>query len=287
MDTKEILEFILKNADISYDSVESPYESIKLQLRYYGEDVPKSPRFLYDSDAVYFYNCDDAISSIDDKKKRIDFAERGDIMTSLWTPLTYYLKLNNGRILSKNNSNIGRILRSFDTDKRTRDIFRLSEYLSLHYASRGNLLLLPNTVNQYTKRSLNPDKFKESEDKLDQFLYSCFDGKLRCYFYNKPENIVEWILSEHLECMFSKSFFDYSMNDIENGRVQIIEDNSSITKENIQSLIDDQKRVSSYKYQELTDTEWNIYFERLNKVIAYRNSKSVHIESHLPLEWEK
>jgi hypothetical protein len=61
-----------------------------MQLRYYRDviDTGHKRRFLYDTDAVYFYNFDNEIKAVTDKDKRIDLAERGDIMTSRWAPLT-------------------------------------------------------------------------------------------------------------------------------------------------------------------------------------------------------
>jgi hypothetical protein len=61
-----------------------------MQLRYYRDviDTGHKLRFLYDTDAVYFYNFDNEIKAVTDKDKRIDLAERGDIMTSRWAPLT-------------------------------------------------------------------------------------------------------------------------------------------------------------------------------------------------------
>ena len=179
--------------------------------------------------------------------------------------------------------NIDEILKQFNSDSRVGDIFQLMEYLSANYVTRGNLLLLPNSVNNLNKKCLNPDKFKSSEDKIDQFLYACLVGNLKEYFENKTENIITWIVSEHLECMFSPSLFEYSLHDIENGKAKIDVGEECIKVENIQSLINNPSRISSYKYRELTDDEWKVYFERLNKIIAYRNF--TNIESHLPLEW--
>lgn len=283
MSTSDIIDIILKNANVESGNISEPYCSIKKQLRYYREDIPDRPRYLFDADAVYFYNCDNSIADIRCKRKRRDLAERGDIMTSLWAPLTYYLKLNGSRIISKDDKNIDKILKQFNFDRRVRDIFQLMEYLSVNYVTRGNLFLLPNSVNSLNKRCLNLDKFKSSEDKIDQFLYACLEGKLKEYFENKTENVITWIVSEHLECMFSPSLFEYSLHDIENGKAKIDVGEECIKVENIQSLINNPSRISSYNYRELTDDEWKIYFERLNKIIAYRNF--TNIESHLPLEW--
>ena len=41
-----------------------------------------------------------------------------------------------------------------------------------------------------------------SEDKIDQFLFWCMGEGLIEYFDNKLENVIDWILSEHLECLF-------------------------------------------------------------------------------------
>ena len=273
--SKEVFDHIFSTASVDCN-VNSGLEML---LRYYKEDIPKAPRFLYDSDAVYFYHFDETISSLENSWEKKDFAERGDIMTSIWAPLTYYLGLNKeGKIIAKNNASIDTILSNHKNEEWT-----LFNDLADHYASRGNLLLLPNMKNQAGKRNLNPDKFMMSEDKLDQFLYYCFKGNLLEYFNSDKKNLVEWIYSEKLECMFSKDFFQHSLSEIENGKVVIDQKNLEITVENLQPLIDNAE-VSEYKYRSFSKKDWRTYFDRLNKVIAYRNASV--IDSHLPLQWK-
>ena len=273
--SKEVFEKIFLTASVDYKG----NNGLEMLMRYYKDDIPKSPRFLYDSDAVYFYQFDEKISSLENSWEKKDFAERGDIMTSIWAPLTYYLGLNKeGKIIAKNNASIDTILSNHNNEEWT-----LFNDLADHYASRGNLLLLPNMKNQAGKRNLNPDKFMMSEDKLDQFLYYCFKGNLFEYFNSDNKNLVEWIYSENLECMFSKDFFQHSLSEIKNGKVAIDQKNLEITVENLQPLIDNAE-VSEYKYQSFSKKDWKTYFDRLNKVIAYRNASG--IDSHLPLQWK-
>ena len=273
--SKEVLDNIFSTASVDCN-VNSGLEML---LRYYKEDIPKAPRFLYDSDAVYFYHFDEKISSLENSWEKKDFAERGDIMTSIWAPLTYYLGLNKeGKIIAKNNASINKILSNHKNEEWT-----LFNDFAENYASRGNLLLLPNMKNSAGKRNLNPDKFMMSEDKLDQFLYYCFKGNLMEYFIDET-NLVEWIYSENLECMFSKDFFSHSLSEIESGKVIVDKKNLEITVENLQPLIDNAE-ISEYKYRNFSPEDWKTYFDRLNKVIAYRNS--VDITPHLPLKWDK
>ena len=274
--SKEVFKKIFSTASVGCGEDNS---GLKMLMRYYKDDIPKSPRFLYDSDAVYFYHFDEKISSLENSWEKKDFAERGDIMTSIWTPLTYYLDLNKeGKIIAKNNASIDKILSNHNNEEWT-----LFNDLAENYASRGNLLLLPNMRNSAGKRNLNPDKFMVSEDKLDQFLYYCFEGNLLEYFNNDKKNLVEWIYSENLECMFSKDFFKHSLSEIESGKVVIVQKNLEITVENLQTLIDNAE-VSEYKYRSFSKKDWRTYFDRLNKVIAYRNASG--IDSHLPLQWK-
>ncbi len=277
--SKEVFDHIFSTASVDCGEDNS---GLKMLLRYYREDIPNTPRFLYDSDAVYFYHFDEKISSLENSWEKKDFAERGDIMTSIWTPLTYYLDLNkDGKILAKNNAGIDKILPNDETrDNETLTIFN---YLAENYASRGNLLLLPNMANKTGKRNLNPDKFMMSEDKLDQFLYYCFEGNLLEYFNSDKKNLVDWIYSEKLECMFSQDFFQHSLSEIESGKVTVDKKNLEITVKNLQPLIDNAE-VSKYKYRSFSEKDWKTYFERLNKVIAYRNASG--IDSHLPLQWK-
>ena len=273
--SKEVFKKIFSTASVGCGEDNS---GLKMLMRYYKDDIPKSPRFLYDSDAVYFYHFDEKISSLENSWEKKDFAERGDIMTSIWAPLTYYLGLNKeGKIIAKNNGSIDEILSNHNNEEWT-----LLNDLADHCASRGNLLLLPNMANQAGKRNLNPDKFMMSEDKLDQFLYYCFEGNLMEYF-NDEKNLVKWIYSENLECMFSKDFFQHSLSEIENGTVAIDRNNIEIKENNIQRLID-KFEISGYKYRDFSSEDWKTYFDRLNKVIAYRNASG--IDSHLPLQWK-
>ena len=274
--SKEVFKKIFSTASVDCGEDNS---GLKMLLRYYREDIPNTPRFLYDSDAVYFYHFDEKISSFENSWEKKDFAERGDIMTSIWAPLTYYLGLNKeGKIIAKNNASIDTILSNHKNEEWT-----LFNDFAENYASRGNLLLLPNMKNSAGKRNLNPDKFMASEDKLDQFLYYCFEGNLLEYFNNDKKNLVEWIYSENLECMFSQDFFQHSLSEIENGKVAIDQKNLEITVENLQPLIDNAE-VSEYKYRNFSSKDWKTYFDRLNKVIAYRNA--IGIDSHLPLQWK-
>ena len=272
--SKKVFEKIFSTASVDYKG----NSGLEMLLRYYKEDIPTVPRFLYDSDAVYFYNFDEKIKSLNNDLERRDLAERGDIMTSIWAPLTYYLGLNKeGKIIAKNNASIDTILSNHKNEEWT-----LFNDLADHYASRGNLLLLPNMKNSAGKRNLNPDKFMMSEDKLDQFLYYCFKGNLKEYFKDE-KNLVEWIYSENLECMFSQDFFQCSLSEIENGKVAIDRNNIEIKENNIQRLID-KFEISGYKYRDFSSEDWKTYFDRLNKVIAYRNASG--IDSHLPLQWK-
>ena len=273
--SKKVFEKIFSTASVDYKG----NSGLEMLLRYYKEDIPTVPRFLYDSDAVYFYNFDEKIKSLNNDLERRDLAERGDIMTSIWAPVTYCLSLNDGKIIAKNNASIDIILPKGEVGNNEK--FTLFNYLAEHYASRGNLLLLPNMTNQAGIRNLNPDKFMTSEDKLDQFLYYCFKGNLMEYF-NDEKNLVEWIYSENLECIFLQGFFQHSLSEIENGKVVIDQKNLAITVENLQPLIDNAE-VSEYKYRDFSLEDWKTYFDRLNKVIAYRNASG--IDSHLPLQW--
>ncbi len=277
---KFILETIFKNANVKVEdkTFEEPFSAIKRLLRYYREDIPAKPRYLYDADAVYFYNIDNIISKIGKEGCKRNLAERGDIMTSFWTPLVFYLY---GSKLPKNNDNIDCILKE---DSAT-DIFQLMDYLAKNYVSRGNLLLLPNSRNSSNRRNLNNDKFSITEDKLDKFLYFCMEGKLKVYFNNDIENVRDWVLVEHLECLFSQSFFEKSLQEIEEGNVVIDIKREDIKADNIQSLVNSPLKIREYKYRDFSNQDWHTYFERLNKIIAYRNV--IKIKSYLPLTWEK
>ena len=70
--------------------------------------------------------------------------------------------------------------------------------------------------------------------KIDQFLYSCLNRKLKEYFANKINNIVDWVILERLECMFSPVLFIKSLEKIENKKVSINIKNEDIKLDNLQ-----------------------------------------------------
>ena len=254
-------------------------------LEYYKSFIPKSPRYLFDSDATWFYNFDDCISKVKDEKKKREYSERGDIMTSLWSPLTYYLKLNGSRIIAKNNFNIELVEKLLNyiikTNNKNSVINEINQYCC-NYMTRGNILLLPNTLNKYNKKNMNPDKNSEAEDKIDQTLFCSFDGSLSIYFKNNLDYLREWIKSENLDCMFDNKFLELEFEDIKKYKCDVR--NNDIVKENIISLIGNKSIISSYKYREIKNKDdWFLYFNNLNKIILYRNNQ--HFSSHLPFEW--
>ena len=58
--SKEVFDHIFSTALVDYKG----NNGLEMLMRYYKDDIPKSPRFLYDSDAVYFYNFDGKIKSL-------------------------------------------------------------------------------------------------------------------------------------------------------------------------------------------------------------------------------
>ena len=126
--SKKVFEKIFSTASVDYKG----NSGLEMLLRYYKEDIPTVPRFLYDSDAVYFYNFDEKIKSLNNDLERRDLAERGDIMTSIWAPLTYCLSLNDGKIIAKNNASIDIILPKGEVGNNEK--FTLFNYLAEHYA---------------------------------------------------------------------------------------------------------------------------------------------------------
>lgn len=282
--TNEILSKIMETAGVDQENFSGPDAAILRLLRYYRQDIPASPRYLYDGDAVSFYHDDAAVNGVQDEKSKQWLAERGDVMTSLWVPLTTLLGMNNGRVAGKSDDNIDYILSRYqEGDPKVLEAFEMMRYLAEHYFSRGNLLLLPDMCNEFGAYKMNPDKFRISEDKVDQFLWRGWNGKTMAYFDYNYDYMTEWILSEHLECMYYEGFFEHSLEEIESSDFVIDTHEIKFSPFCLQSMIGDWTRIPAYDYRELTDSEWHLYFDSLAKVIAYRNKQ--HFQPHLPYKF--
>lgn len=264
---------------------EGPFLEIQRLFQYYREGIFGKQRYLYDGDAVYFYNFDERIQKVLEKRSRIDMAERGDIMMSFWTPFTYFLGVNSQRIISKNRENLNSFLEKINAEEEeVNRICQLMHYLAHNYWTRGNLLLLPNTKNKSGKRRLNPDRYMYSQDKIDQTLWHCFaSGNLHGYF-GAVKNVIEWIKAERLEILFTSELYKWTLQEIESGKVNIDSKAIEISVENLQPLVAG-KDIANYRFQNLDKKEWKEFFTNLNKVIAYRN-KNLPLP-RLPFEWEK
>ena len=107
--TNEILSKIMETASVDQENFSGSYAGILRLLRYYRQDIPAAPRYLYDGDAVSFYHDDAAVNAVQDEKSKQWLAERGDVMTSLWVPLTTFLGMNDGKVAGKNDDNIDHI----------------------------------------------------------------------------------------------------------------------------------------------------------------------------------
>lgn len=258
-------------------------------LFYFTDKIPATPRYLYDTDAVYFYNFDESISCIEDKYIKQDAAERGDVMMSFWMPFTFFLGHNLRGIISKDNANIEMILGEIKKgDKRVSHVCSIMNYFTKNYMTRGNLLLLPDMKNESGMRKMNPDRGTKYQDKMDQTLWHCFNndiekGGLSTYFMNDNNHVIEWIKKEHLDCMFHEDFFNYSLEEIETGRIIFKERDIELNRGTLQPLVPG-KNIGDYNFNSFSDNDWNVFFDRINKVIAYRNN--VKFQSYLPLEWK-
>ncbi len=90
--TNAILSKIMEYSRCQSGKLSGSDAAILRLLRYYRKDIPAAPRHLYDGDAVSFYYDDAAVNAVQDEKSKQWLAERGDVMTSLWVPLTTFLE---------------------------------------------------------------------------------------------------------------------------------------------------------------------------------------------------
>ena len=106
---------------------------------------------------------------------------------------------------------------------------------------------------------------------------------MMAYFDYNYDYMTEWILSEHLECMYYEGFFEHSLEEIESSDFVIDTHEIKFSPFCLQSMIGDWTRIPAYDYRELTDSEWHLYFDSLEKVIAYRNKQN--FQPHLPYKF--
>lgn len=156
------------------------------------------PREHYDGDSYYFYRNENNLKTNTEKKL---FAIRGDTMISFFTPYKMAIKRKIGLVYNKDLDCLNELIRKKD-EAGYKDVNREFERFINLYHSRGNLLLLPERVNNIQAR-MNPDRYACSEDRIDKSLYECFPGgKLSKYFENKIGKVQEWVKEEHLEMLF-------------------------------------------------------------------------------------
>ncbi len=246
MDTKQIERTIIRDFCKRFNdygnqhveiSVKNYRNSVLNLLNYYRLGILMNDigmaRDDSDGDAFYFKN-------ICNEKECLN----ADVAFSFWTPYSCLMKnlpkcrKNNG-MYSKNYKHISTMIALKD-DKYIKEINALFESFAENYFSRGNLILLPN-------RKMNNERYRLFEDRMDAFLDWCFaDGLME--FSNDESNLIRWIKSENLECMFK---------------------NGTIKRENIKRLVegvDINERISR-----LTDEQIKEYVRNAKKIIDKRN----------------
>ena len=68
--TNAILSKIMETAGVSQENFSESDAAILRLLRYYRQDIPAAPRYLYDGDAVSFYHDDEAVNAVQDEKSK-------------------------------------------------------------------------------------------------------------------------------------------------------------------------------------------------------------------------
>lgn len=225
-------------------------------------------RILYDGDAIFFSLEGD--ENVDCKS--------GDVLVSFWTPFSRYIDgiPNGGRrngAYCKTYFTLSQIIEEMQKSNKLKEECLKFEYLAENYWSRGNLLYFP-SGKRNGKHNMNADRFFATgvsiEDKVDQTLYHCFQNEvLADYFDNDNDTLINWIYSEHLECMFIDGFFEKSIEEIQRQKIEI-PCKKYIFQKNIQQMIKE-KASSSYVFSECGKDKIGEYIDNANKVIAYRN----------------
>ena len=126
---------------------------------------PTFSRIYYDGDARYFYT--------HQREKGREFAERGDIMVSFFTPYKYALKKATGVTYHKSNiADLDKLLSLVDSSNLS-EVNQEFMWFAKNYMNRGNILLLPPKT---PDGRMNCNRYICSEDRIDNSLLECFEG---------------------------------------------------------------------------------------------------------------
>ena len=156
----------------------------------------------YDPDAKYYHDVE--------RLKPWD-AVRGDVITSFWTPYITLLKREVGAGFSvdkKDNDELDLLILQIispgttpQSEKIKAVNKRVERFAELYY-TRGNFMLLPKRP-KGMRESLNLERMRVTQDRIDWTLYECFrSGELSPFFNRSDRALEQWIGDQNLTSVF-------------------------------------------------------------------------------------
>ncbi len=250
-DTKSLIEMVYKNYNNREDKIEdleigeNPIENI---LKYFipSSKIKNLPRKKYDLDCMHIYNTEALEKFPENDYKRNEYAKNADIMISFFTPYARAIEITTGkRYYKKNYEHLKMLIEKINDDKYKEVNKHFEKFASL-YASRGNILLLPED-----NGNMNPTRYTVAQDKIEKSLYECFDnGALSSYFKSDNE-LRDWIKKEYLDTCFK---------------------DNAINKDSIEDKL--VEFLSYLNYSSIDDVEIIYrYIDTICNIIEYRNKK--------------
>lgn len=208
------------------------WEKIK-QKKGYSDTL----RLEYDDDANYYLN----------KGYSEDEALHADTIVSFWTIYKTLLEREAGWSSYKTPKSLECLLRQIRS-KRENDYTvkiikvnnKLEEFAKVIY-TKGNYMLLP-------KRSMNNERYKRFEDRIDLTLFHSFSGGELSGYFERDELLRKWIIREKLDQLFK---------------------NGDVRKENILWLLDNEKKIT-----EMDSSEIYVY---INSAIAFIKNRQCRL----------
>lgn len=205
IETKSLIEMVYKN----YNNREECTEELNLSenpvknvLNYFipSSKIKNLPRKNYDLDCMHIYNTEALEIFGEDESKKCEYAKNADIMISFFTPYARAIEIVTGkRYYKKRYEDLKELIEKIN-DEKYKEVNKHFEKFASLYASRGNILLLPDG-----NKNMNPTRYGVAQDKIEKSLYECFEGGNLSKYFKDDSDVQAWIKKEYLDICFEES----------------------------------------------------------------------------------